>query len=179
MAADAITIARPYAEAVFSRAMESGRVTEWGAALDFLAAVVSDSAARDFLTNPAVDQQMKVDLVLQVAGDRLDSEGENLVRLLVENGRLVLSPEIARLYEQMRNEHEGTLDVQVISAYALDPELEKELAQILGEKLGSEVRISSEQDPGLIGGVKIRAGDLVIDGSVAGQLSRLANELGI
>jgi F-type H+-transporting ATPase subunit delta len=97
----------------------------------------------------------------------------------VENGRLVLLPEIFRLYAQLRSEHEGLLDVEVAAAYALDPELEKELSSILGEKLGREVKISSEEDPGLIGGVRIRAGDLVIDGSVAGQLSRLANELGI
>lgn len=179
MAADAITIARPYAEAVFGRALETGRLSEWGEVLEFLAAVVSDAAARDFITNPAVDQQQKVDLVLEVAGDRLDEEGRNLVRLLVENGRLVLLPEISRLYAQLRSAHEGLLDVQVTSAYALDPELEKELSRILREKLGREVKISSEEDPGLIGGVRIRAGDLVIDGSVAGQLSRLANELGI
>lgn len=179
MAADAITIARPYAEAIFARALETGRLAEWGEVLEFLAALVSDAAARDFVTNPAVDQQQKVALVLEVAGDRLDEEAQNLVKLLVENGRLVLLPEIARLYQQMRNEHEGALDVQVISAYALDAELEKELSRILREKLGRDVHISSEEDPGLIGGVKIRAGDLVIDGSVAGQLSRLANELGI
>jgi len=179
MAADAITIARPYAEAVFARALESGRLAEWGEVLEFLAAVVSDPSARDFVTNPAVDQQQKIDLITEVAGERLDEEGRNLVRLLVANGRLVLLPEISRLYAQLQSAHEGLLDVQVTSAYALDTELEQQLAAILKEKLGREVKISSEQDPGLIGGVKIRAGDLVIDGSVAGQLSRLANELGI
>ena len=179
MAADAITIARPYAEAVFGRALESGRLAEWGEVLEFLAAVVSDPTARDFVTNPAVDQQQKIELILDVAGERLDEEGKNLVRLLVANGRLVLLPEITRLYAHLQSEHEGLLDVQVTTAYALDEELEKEIAAILKEKLDREVKISSEEDPGLIGGVKIRAGDLVIDGSVAGQLSRLANDLGI
>jgi len=179
MAADAITIARPYAEAVFARAQETGRLAEWGDALEFLAAVVADPRAREFLVNPAVDQQQRVELMLEVAGERLDDEGCNLVRLLAENGRLVLLPEIARLYQEMRNEQEGQLDVRVSTAYALDPELEKALGEALERKLGRKVRLSTEEDPGLIGGVKIRAGDLVIDGSVAGQLARLANELGI
>jgi len=179
MAADAITIARPYAEAVFARAQETGRLAEWGDTLEFLAAVVADPRARAFLVNPAVDQQQRVELMLEVAGERLDDEGRNLVRLLAENGRLVLLPEIARLYQEMRNEQEGQLDVRVSTACALDPELEKALGEALERKLGRKVRLSTEEDPGLIGGVKIRAGDLVIDGSVAGQLARLANELGI
>jgi len=179
MAADAITLARPYAEAIFARALETDRLAPWGDTLAFLAAVVSDPMARDFVTNPAVDQEKKIEFLLEVAGERLDTEGANLVKLLVANGRQVLLPQIAELYQAMRNEHEGSLEVEVTSAFALDEQLERQLATLLKEKLGRDVHIHSQEDPGLIGGVKIRAGDLVIDGSVAGQLSRLANELGI
>ncbi len=179
MAADAITIARPYAEAVFARARETGRLAEWGEMLDFLAAVVEEPRARAFLTNPAVDQAQKVALLLEVGGDRLDDEGRNLVRLLVENGRLTLLPEIGRLFRRMRRDEEGMLEVEVHTAFALDEALAGELAAALERRLGRRVELSAQEDPALIGGVLIRAGDLVIDGSVAGQLKRLANELGI
>ncbi len=179
MAADAITIARPYAEAVFARALETGRLAEWGDLLDFLAAVVADPAARRFLTHPVVERTQKLDLLLEVAGDRLDEEGRNLVRLLVENDRLAVLPEIARLFQRMRHEQEGRLEVQVVSAFELETATERALAEALERRLGKAVRLTTETDPALIGGVRVRAGDLVIDGSVAGQLQRLANELGI
>ncbi len=179
MAADAITIARPYAEALFQRALETQRLEQWEETLSFLAAVVSNKLARDFLTNPAVEQEKKIEFLQEVAGDRLDEEGRNLVKLLVSNGRTGVLPEIHQLFHRMRNEHDGRLEVEVVSAYALEPETEKALAEALERKLGRKVNLSTEEDPALIGGVRIRAGDLVIDGSVAGQLARLANELGI
>lgn len=179
MASDAITIARPYAEAVFARALETDRLAQWSETLAFLAALVSDPQARAFLVNPAVDQQQKIELVLEVAGDRLDEEGRNLVKLLVHNGRLALLPQIGHLYQRMRNDHEGRLDVEVATAYALEPQAEKALGEALARKLGREVALTTVEDPALIGGVRIRAGDLVIDGSIAGRLQKLANELGI
>ncbi len=179
MASDAVTIARPYAEAVYQRAQESSRLDTWGEMLAFLAAVVADDAARDFLSNPSVEQPRKVEFLLQVAGDRLDEEGRNLVKLLVSNGRVLLLPEIERLFQLMRNEQTGQLEVEVASAYVLEPEVEQKLVETLERKLGRKVNLHTKQDESLIGGVRIRAGDMVIDGSVAGQLSRLANELGI
>ncbi|WP_456375348.1 F0F1 ATP synthase subunit delta [Thiolapillus sp.] len=179
MSQDLITIARPYAEAVFARATETDKLDEWGEALEFLAAVASDETVADIIANPAVDHERKAGLLLDLGEGRLSGEAQNLVRLLVENDRLPVLPEIAGLYQQLKAEHDGAIDVDVVTAYALDPELEKELADALKQKLGREVHISSSEDPSLIGGVKVRAGDMVIDGSVAGALSQLANELGI
>ena len=88
-------------------------------------------------------------------------------------------PEIAQLFEEHKAEHAGTLTVQVASAFALDAAEEQALAEALKRKLGREIRIASEEDPELIGGFRLRAGDMVIDGSVTGQLGQLANELGI
>ena len=173
------TIARPYAEAVFARADETGKLDEWAETLEFLAAIVGHEAVADIIANPAADHDRKVALLLSIGEGRLSEEAQNLVRLLVENDRLAVLPDIASLYQQMKSEHDGAIDVEVVSAYALKPELEKELAAALKQKLGKEVHISSRKDPSLIGGVKIRAGDMVIDGSVAGALSQLANELGI
>ncbi|WP_456380121.1 F0F1 ATP synthase subunit delta [Thiolapillus sp.] len=176
---DLITIARPYAEAVFARAVETDALDSWAETLEFLSVVVSDPAVADIIANPAVEHERRLQLLLDIGAERLSAEGQNLLRVLVENDRLPALPEIATLFHQMKSEHDGAIDVEVISAYVLKPEAENELAAALKKKLGREVNISSSKDPALIGGVKIRAGDMVIDGSVAGQLTQLANELGI
>lgn len=179
MSDDLITIARPYAEAVFARAIETDTLDKWTEMLGFLAAVVSDPAVADIIVNPAVEHDRRLQLLLDIGGEQLSEEGQNLLRLLVENDRLSVLPEIATLYHQMKSKHDGAIDVEVVSAFALKPAAEKELATALKKKLGREVNIISSKNPALIGGVKIRAGDMVIDGSVAGAVSQLANELGI
>jgi F-type H+-transporting ATPase subunit delta len=179
MAADAITIARPYAEAVFARAEESGQLDQWSGMLSFLSAAVVDPAVAPVIGNPLVDRKALTDLLLEIGGGNINEEGANLVRLLVQNGRLTLVPEIESLFETLKAERQRTLNVHVTTAFALKPEQEKSIAATLKAKLGRDVTISSEKDPDLIGGVHIRAGDLVIDGTVRGKLQQLANELGI
>ncbi len=177
MAGEATTIARPYAEAVFERAVETGTLDAWSEMLALLAAVVSDPAMAGVIDHPKLGGDQLAELIFDVCGDKLSSEGRNLVRLLIENDRIGIAGDIAAMYEQLKTEHEGALDVHVTSAFAMDAAQEQQLATALKEKLGREVHITSDQDPELIGGVKIRAGDLVIDGSVQGQLSQLANVL--
>jgi F-type H+-transporting ATPase subunit delta len=179
MAGDATTVARPYAEAVFARAQETGRLAEWSDVLQLLAMALRDPTLVDFVTNPKVTPAQKTELVLDIGAGRLDAEAHNLVRVLVENDRLVVLPEIAALYETRRREAEGQTKVVVSSALPLDPAVLQQLADALRAKLGQGVEITIEEDPSLIGGVRIRAGDTVIDGSVRGRLLQLANELGI
>lgn len=179
MAADATTIARPYAEAVFAYADEAGNLELWSEMLSFLAAVVVDPAVAPVIGNPLVDRQSLSELLLEIAGERVNTEGGNLIRLLVRNSRLSLVPEIESLFEALKAEKERVLNVHVTSAFALKPAQEKLIADALKAKLGRDVTITSEKSADLIGGVHIRAGDLVIDGSVRGKLQQLANELGI
>jgi F-type H+-transporting ATPase subunit delta len=179
MAGDATTIARPYAEAIFERADETGKLDLWSAMLQFLSAVVSDKTMAGIVTNPLFDREDLVKLMLEVGGGRLTDEGENLVKLLIQNGRLSVLPEITELFEVLKAEKDRILKVHVVSAYALQAIQEKQLAEALKKKLGREVTITSEKDPDLIGGIHIRAGDMVIDGSIKGRLQQLANELGI
>ena len=179
MAGDATTVARPYAEAVFARAHETARLADWSDTLQFLAAALRDPTLVDFVTNPKVTPVQKTALLLDIGAGRLDAEAQNLVRVLVENDRLVVLPEIATLYETRRREAEGQTRVVVSSALPLDPAVLEQLAGALRAKLGQGVEITTEEDPSLIGGVRIRAGDTVIDGSVRGRLVQLANELGI
>lgn len=179
MAGDASTIARPYADAVFARAVETDKLDLWSDMLELLALAAKDPGLSGLIASPKLDLAQMTELMLDVGGGRLSDEGQNLVRLLAANRRLAVLPEIAALYAQLQAEHEGTLDVLVTSAFALMPAQEQLLAEALKRKLGREIRITSEQDPELIGGFRLSAGDLVIDGSVAGQIGQLANELGI
>ena len=179
MAGDATTIARPYAEAVFARAVETDKLDLWSDMLELLATAARDPALSGLIASPKLDRAQMTELMLDIAGGRLSDEGQNLVRLLVANDRLAVLPEIARHFETRKAEHQGTLDVTVTTAFALQPEQEQQLSEALKRKLGRDVRLSSHEDPELIGGFHVRAGDLVIDGSVSGQLHQLANELGI
>jgi F-type H+-transporting ATPase subunit delta len=179
MAGDTTTIARPYAEAVFARADETDKLDLWSEMLELLSAVVLDPRMAGAAANPLFDREDLANLMLEIGGGRLTDEGANLVKLLIHNNRLTLLPEIARLFDELKAEKDRMLKVHVISAFALKPAQEKQLAESLKKKLGREVSITSEKDPELIGGVHIRAGDMVIDGTVRGRLQQLANELGI
>jgi len=179
MAGEATTIARPYAEAVFAQARERDALDHWSEVLALLAQLTSDSTIKSLIADPTFGKEQLSDLLIEIAGDNLDEQGRNLVRLLVQNGRLGVTSEISELYEQLKTESQKELKAIVRSAYALKPAQEKLIADALSERLGKKVSISSEKDPSLIGGVHIRAGDLVIDGSVSGRLQQLANELGI
>jgi len=179
MAGDATTIARPYAEAAFARAVETDKLDLWSDILDLLAAATKDPALSGLIASPKLDKAQMTELMLDIGGARLSDEGQNLVRLLVSNRRLSVLPEIASLFEVRKAEHQGLLEVEVKSAFALQPAQEQQLAEALKKKLGREIKITSEEDPELIGGFRLRAGDMVIDASVSGQLSQLANDLGI
>jgi F-type H+-transporting ATPase subunit delta len=179
MAGEKTTIARPYAEAMFARARDTDKLDLWSEMLAFLDAVVRDPGMAGIIDNPRVGRDRLADLLLDIAGGRLSDEGENLVRVLVANRRVQVLPEIALLFEDLKNAAEGALDVHIVSAYAVNAAQKSQLADALRSRLGKEVRITTEKDPSLIGGAVIRAGDLVIDGSVKGRIRQLATELGI
>ncbi len=179
MAQEKTTIARPYAEAVFGRAQETDTLDLWSDMLGLLKEVVRSPEISGLITNPKLSREMKLDFMLDIGGGHISEECQNLLRLLVQNDRLAVIPEIAQHFEFLKRERQGVLQVHVKSAYVLNKAQETELADALKAKLGKDIEISSEKDPDLIGGVLIRAGDMVIDGSVRGQLHKLANELNI
>jgi F-type H+-transporting ATPase subunit delta len=179
MAGDITTIARPYAEAVFARARESEKLDAWTESLGLLAALASNEALAEQIGNPNVPRERIRDILLDIAGEELPEEGQNLVKLLAQNNRLSVLPEVARLFEVLKTEQRGVRQVHVISAYAIDAALQKKIAAALTQKLNAEVELTVEKDPSLIGGIEVRADDLVIDASVRGKLQKLANELQI
>lgn len=179
MATEISSIARPYAEALFAHATENGKQELWSEMLGFLAAAVEDVNMQQVVGNPAVTGQQLADLLLEIGGGRLNDEGQNLVKLVVQNKKVPALPEIARQFEALKSQSEGAIDVVITSAYEMKPAQQQLIADALQKKLNRQVNISNKTDDSLLGGVHIKAGDMVIDGSIKGQLSKLANELGI
>ncbi|MCF6195162.1 MAG: F0F1 ATP synthase subunit delta [Emcibacter sp.] len=171
------TMARPYAEAVFKRALESGRLEEWSRMLEFLATVIADEEMAALAVDPNVKREDVLRILLDVGKGYLDREGENFVKVLVFNGRVTLLPVIRKLFERYLSEHQGIVDVEVATAYPLSREDRTMLVQALERNLGKRVRLDVHEDRQLIGGIRVRAGDKVIDGSVRGRLERLAKRL--
>lgn len=177
MAGDTTTIARPYAEAAFEVARADGDTDTWAEGLSLLAAIVEDPQVAAQFGSPNATPQQLVDLIFGVAGEGLTQHLQNLVRLLATNKRLIVLPDVARLFAQMKTVFDGLRHIEITSAYPVDDAARNELAERLKAHFGAEVDLSVEEDPELIGGIKVRAGDIVIDGSVRGKLERLSNDL--
>ena len=171
------TLARPYAEAVFRLARERKTLKTWSEMLQLVAAVAADSQVAALVDNPRVARERFVAFFLDVCGKKLDKDAANFIRLLSENHRLLLLPEIAALYETLRAQDEGRIEAEVVSASAVSATQLKDIAAALKKRLGRDIDLSTRIDPALIGGIVIRAGDLVIDGSVRGKLRALATHL--
>jgi F-type H+-transporting ATPase subunit delta len=175
--AERITTARPYAKAIFALARQNNSLAAAADGLALGAQVVADPRVHALLGSPHVTAPQLAELVNGIVGPKLDEHGRNFISLLAANRRLGFLPEIAALYEQMKAEVENAVDVEVTSATALSPDQESRYAAALQKKLGRSVRLRTKVDQGLLGGAVLRAGDLVIDGSIKGRLERLATEL--
>lgn len=175
--AERITTARPYAKAIFSLARKANTLAATSAGLMRAAETVADPRVHALLGNPHVTATQLAELVTGVVGTGLDENSRNFVSLLAQNRRLGFLPEIAALFEQMKAEVENAVDVEVIAASKLTPDQESRYAAALQKKLGRQVRLHTKVDSSLIGGAVLKAGDLVIDGSIKGRLERLAVEM--
>ena len=176
--AERATIARPYGKAAFEYARDAKAFAEWSQGLKTVAAIVADQRIAALTRSPSLTSADLANLIIDVAGAKLDAGLQNFVRVLTENHRLLLLPEIAAHYEALRSAVENTIDVQVTSAVPLDTAQADKLAQALSTRLKRQVRMRTSVDSTLLGGAVVRAGDLVIDGSLKGRLERLATELG-
>jgi len=176
--AEYTTSARPYARAVYTLATEAASIDSWGEALALMAAVAADASMQQIFDEPQLSKAQKGELMLKVIADKLDQQQQNLVRLMAENGRLRALPEVLHQFEIYRAEAEGKVEAVVTSAFALTSEQEQAITETLKSKLGRDVSITTSTDESLIGGVVIKAGDTIIDGSMKSQLESLALTLG-
>jgi F-type H+-transporting ATPase subunit delta len=175
--ADRATIARPYARAAFAHASESKDLAAWSTMLGAAAMAAADPRVSRLIGNPQVTGEQLVELLADASKGAAGQGGTNFLLALAENHRLALLPEIAEQFETLRAAVENVVDVEVIAAQEIAPAQQKKLAAALKKRLGREVRMHTRIDETLIGGAIVRAGDLVIDGSLKGRLARLGSAL--
>lgn len=176
--AETITIARPYGRAAFEYAQaRKGGLKKWSDMLATATAVTQDPTMQAILDDPDRSSEQKAGIILEICGDTLTKAGSNFVKLLAENRRLGLLPDILAVYEELRAEAEKTVEAEMVSAFPVDDAQLQTIAQALSNRLQREVNLSCTIDEELIGGAIIRAGDLIIDGSARGSLEKLATAL--
>jgi len=177
--AELTTLARPYARAAFEFAKDLKALDRWSNMLDTVVAVVADPTVNNLLASPNITAAQKSQALVGVCGDDIDNKVANLLRYLATNNRLGLVAEIRELFELYKANFEQTVEVEVTTAFELSDEQQVKLAQSLKARLERDVSIQSSVDTSLLRGVLVRAGDLVIDGSVRGRLARLAESMNV
>jgi F-type H+-transporting ATPase subunit delta len=167
------TLARPYAKAAFELAHEARSLGQWSQTLKTLAAAVGDAKVGALLANPRLSRGDVAAVLSTALCDKLDAQARNFVALLAENNRLAALPAIAEEFEALRAEAEKRVEVEITTATAVGEAQQQALLGALRKRLARELEVSWKTDPALVAGAVIRAGDLVIDGSVSGELAQL------
>lgn len=174
---EAITTARPYAQAAFEEAQKLDDLKGWSEMLLSLAEATSHPDVRAVVTSPRVLKAQIDKLMEGLLGSQAKPQQRNFVRILVDNQRLLLLPEIVALFEVLRAEAEKTVNVVVDSAFELSASQQEKIISSLKARMGREIKLVCKVNKELLGGVVIRAGDKVIDGSARTRLSEMANAL--
>ena len=174
---EAITTARPYAQAACEEAQKKADMKGWSEALLSLAEAVSYPEIRAIATSPRVAKAQLESLMEGLLGNQASAQQRNFVKVLVENQRLLILPEIATLFEALRAEAEKTVNVVVDSAFELSAAQQEKIIGSLKARMGREIRLTCKINKELLGGIVIRAGDKVMDGSARTRLGELANAL--
>ncbi|HDQ5996184.1 TPA: F0F1 ATP synthase subunit delta [Shigella flexneri] len=171
-----ITVARPYAKAAFDFAVEHQSVERWQDMLTFAAEVTKNEQMAGLLSG-ALAPETLAESFIAVCGEQLDENGQNLIRVMAENGRLNALPDVLEQFIHLRAVSEATAEVDVISAAALSEQQLAKISAAMEKRLSRKVKLNCKIDKSVMAGVIIRSGDMVIDGSVRGRLERLADVL--
>jgi len=171
-----ITVARPYAKAAFDFAVEHQSIERWQNMLAFAATVARNEQMADLLSGALASEALSASFIA-VCGDQLDEHGQNLIKVMAENGRLTALPAVLEQFIHLRDAYEATAEVEVISAGTLSDSQLTKISAAMEKRLSRKVKLNCKIDKSVMAGVIIRAGDLVIDGSVRGRLERLADAL--
>lgn len=170
-------LARPYAKAAFELALEQNALSKWSTMLATLTQIAADENTIVFLGNPRVTTEQQVSLFCDVCGSVLDDTGKQFVRVLADNERLRVLPEISVLYEALRAEQEKTLDVMVTSAMPIDEARQQKLTAALKARFKRDVTLQCDVDEALIAGAVIRAGDTVLSNTISTRIVELRESL--
>jgi F-type H+-transporting ATPase subunit delta len=179
--AENVTLARPYAEAAYQLARSGNALAAWSDVLERLSAIAARPEMEECIGNPRLSPEQLAQLCLDVVASKektgLSAEQQNFVRVLADNDRLIVMPEISALFNELKHGHEGVKDAEISSAFALDDATLKNLVADLERKFGCKIQATVKVDAELIGGVRIAVGDEVIDASVRGKLAAMATAL--
>jgi F-type H+-transporting ATPase subunit delta len=175
--AETITVARPYAEAAFSLAQEQNALPQWSDMLRLAATVVRDPRVAEALDNPRLGAPEKESLLLSIAGERLTDDARSYLRVLVQSDRIGLMPEIAELFETLKDRAEGTAKAEIETAFELTDAQLGEIKAALERRFGKRIDATVRVNPALIGGARVTVGDTVLDASVQAKLAAMATEL--
>ncbi|MDO8990848.1 MAG: F0F1 ATP synthase subunit delta [Sideroxyarcus sp.] len=174
---EALTTARPYAQAAFEEAQKLSDLKGWSEFLLALAEAVIYPEIRNVISSPRVVKAQLDGLLVDVLGGKLKPQQVNFIKVLAENQRLLLLPEIVSLFELLKSEAEKSVNVVVDSAFELSAAQKDKIVSSLKKRMGREIQLTCTINKELLGGVVIRAGDKVIDGSARTRLSEMANAL--
>lgn len=172
-------VARPYAKAAFEFAQEENDFAKWSDMLSFAATVASDKQVAQLMKNPKFSTAQLINLFLDLGKDLFSKGMQNFIQTLGTFKRLKYLPEIQELYEQLRAQAENVVNVELISAFPVDEKTKEKFTQALKRRLNSNISLHCTTDKAIMGGAIIRAGDLVIDGSIRGRLIKLSDTMGI
>ncbi|GGP22939.1 F0F1 ATP synthase subunit delta [Silvimonas iriomotensis] len=175
--AELITVARPYAEAVFRLGKESGKLDQWSEVLAKLGLIASDELAEQVASDPRYSAAQVQQLLIELLGAGVNDEAKNFVALIIENDRFSALPVIRDLFESYKAAEAGEVEAQIESAFPLDAAQVESLKTSLAQHFNRKVAATTTTNADLIGGVKVTVGDVVIDASIAGKLSELATSL--
>ncbi|WP_101758638.1 F0F1 ATP synthase subunit delta [Oceanicoccus sp. KOV_DT_Chl] len=175
--AELSTLARPYARAAFEHASSVKQLAEWSTQLATAAAVAQSDNMVKVLTSPSLTSEQQAEKFIAVCGDELAAKAQNFIKVLADNKRLALLPVISALYEEFKANREKTVEVEIATAFELDAAIQDKLAKALSGKLERDVNLHTVINSDLIGGVVVRAADVVIDGSIRGRLNKLAEAM--
>jgi len=175
--AELSTLARPYAKAAFEYAVEAEDLQGWSDSLALTGTVAQQPALSKLLSSPSATAVQQADAFKDICGDQLLAACQNFISILSENRRLQLLPQISQQFEIMKANREKAVDVDVVAARELDAGQQKTLSDALSATLERKVNLQVSLDKSLLGGAVIRAGDTVIDGSIRGRLTKLAESL--
>jgi len=175
--AERSTIARPYADAAFEAARDKNDLAGFGAELALAQAIAADPAMAEALASPKLDVDAKTALFLSIGGERFSAEMRNFVRILIEGDRIEVLPEIRAFYEARKNEADGVAKATIETALPLSEAQLGQLIAALERRFGKRIEVSVADNPALVGGARITVGDTVIDGSVRGKLTVMAQAL--
>ncbi len=172
-----ITIARPYAQAAFEEAQKQTDLKGWAEMLVVLAEYVCNNEIRSVITSPRVSKKQLESLMAGLLGSLANTQQHNFIKAVVDNQRLLVCPEIAAIFESLRAEAEKTINVVVDSAFELTDAQQEKIADTLKVRMGRKIKLVCKINKELLGGIVIRAGDKVIDGSARTRLGEMANAL--